>query len=205
MYKTGDVARWLADGKMEYLGRNDQQVKIRGFRIELGEIEARLGEHGSVREAVVVAREEQGGDKRLVAYVTTAGGGIEVESLRQHLRALLPEYMVPAAYVRLEEMPLTGNGKLDRKALPAPEGEAYGRREYEAPVGEVEKTLAGVWAEVLKLERVGRNDNFFELGGHSLLAITVIERAMRAGRADRREGAVRGAHADGAGRKRADQ
>ena len=184
MYRTGDVARWLSNGEIEYLGRNDHQVKIRGFRIELGEIETRLGEHPSVREAVVLAREDQPGDKRLVAYLTAAGGAVpdlEIEALRAHLASALPEYMVPAAYVRMERFPLTPNGKLDRKALPAPEAGAYLAREYEAPVGEVENALARIWVEVLKLERVGRDDNFFELGGHSLLAMTVIERARSAG------------------------
>ncbi|HEX3682331.1 MAG TPA: amino acid adenylation domain-containing protein, partial [Bryobacteraceae bacterium] len=180
MYRTGDVARFRADGQIEYLGRNDHQVKIRGFRIELGEIEARLADHPSVREAAVLAREDQAGDKRLVAYVAPAGAAeIDVEALRSHLSALLPDYMVPAAYVSLAKLPLTPNGKLDRKALPAPDSDAYLTRGYEAPVGAVESTVARIWAEVLKLERVGRNDNFFELGGHSLLAVTVIER-MRA-------------------------
>src|SRR6266478_1632037 len=183
MYKTGDLGRWLADGNIEFLGRNDFQVKIRGFRIELGEIEARLREHPEVREAVVMAREDMPGEKRLVAYYTCPeGGGGEVgaEQLRTHLAGKLPEYMVPAAYVRLERMPLTANGKLDRKALPEPEADAYGVREYEAPVGEVETILAQTWAEVLKVERVGRHDNFFELGGHSLLAVRVISRLRQA-------------------------
>ena len=187
MYKTGDVGRWRADGNIEFLGRNDFQVKIRGYRIELGEIEARLAEYAGVREAVVVAREDEAGDKRLVAYYTsTHGGGPEedgvgAEQLRAHVSGKLPEYMVPAAYVRLEELPLTPNGKLDRKALPAPEGDAYATRGYEAPVGETEEVLAGIWGEVLKLDKVGRRDNFFELGGHSLLAVTLIERMRRAG------------------------
>src|SRR4029077_1879916 len=130
-----------------------------------------------------LAREDNPGDKRLVAYVRPAGPaeGIDIEALRTHLSALLPEYMVPAAYVALEQFPLTTNGKLDRKALPAPQLGAYVSRGYEAPVGDVESTVARIWAEVLKLERVGRNDNFFELGGHSLLAVTVIERMREAG------------------------
>ena len=183
MYRTGDLGRWLADGTIEFLGRNDDQVKIRGFRIELGEIEARLGECEGVKEAVVVAREEDGrGEKRLVAYYTvgqrTEGGDPELaaEQLRAQVAKKLPEYMVPAAYVRMEKLPLTRNGKLDRKALPEPEEGAYARREYEAPVGEVEKVVAGIWGEVLKVERVGRGDNFFELGGHSLLAVRVVSR-----------------------------
>src|SRR6266545_1647285 len=182
MYKTGDLARYLPDGNIEFLGRNDNQVKIRGFRIELGEIEARLGEHPLVRQAVVVAREEAGGEKRLMAYVVPASEAEDGElagTLRGHLAARLPEYMVPAAYVRLEQLPLTPNGKLDRKALPAPEQDAYVRGWYEAPVGEVEETLARLWQELLGVERVGRHDNFFELGGHSLVAVQLIERLRR--------------------------
>src|SRR5438270_934155 len=179
MYRTGDLGRWLADGNIEFVGRNDHQVKIRGFRIELGEIEARLAEHPEVREAVVLAREDQPGDKRLVAYYTASGMGegeaarVGAERLRAHLSAVVPDYMVPTAYVRMERLPLTPNGKLDRKALPMPEQEAYAARGYEAPVGEIETKLAEVWAEVLHLEKVGRHDNFFDLGGHSLLMVRV--------------------------------
>ena len=136
MYRTGDLGRYLADGNIEFLGRNDDQVKIRGYRIELGEIEARLAEYAGVRDAVVMAREDTGGDKRLVAYYTSAesgGSSAGAEKLRGYLSARLPEYMVPAAYVRLESLPLTPNGKLDRKALPAPEAEAYATHGYEAP------------------------------------------------------------------------
>jgi len=182
MYKTGDLARWLADGAVEFLGRNDFQVKIRGRRIELGEIEARLIEHEGVREAVVLAREDTPGDKRLVAYYTAADGseaGIGTEELRGYLGSKLPEYMVPAAYVRLDRLPLTPNGKLDRRALPTPEGDAYAAREYEPPMGETETILADIWAEVLKVERVGRHDSFFELGGHSLLVVRVIARLRK--------------------------
>ncbi len=192
MYKTGDLGRYLPDGKIEFLGRNDQQVKIRGFRIELGEIEARLAEHEWVREAVVVARENEKGEKRLVAYIVPGedgelAQGKEIDGsrlagvLREHLMSRVPEYMVPAAYVQLEELPLTPNGKLDRKALPEPEGDAYARRGYEEPQGETESKLAAIWVEVLKVERVGRHDSFFELGGHSLLAIRLIERMRRKG------------------------
>jgi arthrofactin-type cyclic lipopeptide synthetase C len=182
MYRTGDLGRWLGDGRIEFVGRNDDQVKVRGFRIELGEIEARLVEHEGVGEAVVVAREDTPGEKRLVAYYTV-GGEREVgaEELRRQLSGQLPEYMVPAAYVRLEELPLTANGKLDRKALPAPEGDAYAVKRYEAPVGEIETRLAEIWAEMLKVERVGRHDNFFELGGHSLLAVKLMERMRQQG------------------------
>src|SRR5215216_4956928 len=186
MYRTGDQARWLVDGRVEFLGRIDQQVKVRGYRIELGEIEARLVEHEAVREAVVMAREETAGDKRLVAYYTSVvsnsngNEGAGAEALRQHLSALLPEYMVPAAYVHLEQLPLTPNGKLDRKALPAPDGEAYAVRAFEDLVGEKEKLIASVWTELLKLERVGRYDNFFDLGGHSLLAMRMISQIRKA-------------------------
>src|ERR1700723_101339 len=179
MYRTGDLGRWLGDGNIEFLGRNDFQVKIRGYRIELGEIEGRLAEHAGVREAVVVAREDTAGDKRLVAYYTCAEPGtadLGAEELRGHLTTKLPEYMVPAAYVRLESLPLTANGKLDRKSLPAPEGGAYATRGYEAPQTATEEAVAKIWSEVLKLERVGRRDNFFDLGGHSILAVRVITR-----------------------------
>jgi acyl carrier protein len=176
LYRTGDLARWRADGTMEFLGRTDFQVKVRGFRIELGEIEARLAEHADVREAVVMAREDVPGDVRLVAYVV---GGADAESLRAHLATALPEYMIPAAYVRLEALPLTPNGKLDRKALPAPEGDAYASREYEEPVGKIEVALAEVFAELLNVERVGRWDHFFDLGGHSLLALQIVSRVRQ--------------------------
>jgi acyl carrier protein len=179
MYRTGDLARWLPDGTVEFLGRLDHQVKVRGYRIELGEIEARLVEHEALREAVVMAREEAAGDKRLVAYYISVGGVVEVEELRQYLLARLPEYMVPAAYVQLDQMPLTANGKLDRKALPAPDGDAYAVRGYEEPLGEIEAAVAEIWMELLKLKRVGRHDNFFDIGGHSLLAVRLISRLRK--------------------------
>jgi amino acid adenylation domain-containing protein len=182
IYKTGDMVRWNRDGTLQFVGRRDHQVKIRGFRIQLSEIEARLIDHPNVREAVVLAREDQQGDKRLVAYVTPAVGEhdsaleLAVETLHVHLASLLPEYMVPTAFVMMAKLPLTPNGKLDRDALPAPEAGAYITRNYEAPIGEVESTLARIWEEVLKVDKVGRHDNFFHLGGHSLLAGTLIER-----------------------------
>ncbi|SNY23214.1 arthrofactin-type cyclic lipopeptide synthetase C [Pseudomonas sp. LAMO17WK12:I6] len=179
MYRTGDVARYLPDGNIEYLGRNDDQVKIRGLRIELGEIQARLTQIDGVQEAAVLAREDVPGDKRLVAYYT--GAQLEIETLRGHLLENLPDYMVPAVFVHLEALPLSPNGKLDRKALPAPDLAAQTAREYEAPVGEVETALAQLWAELLKVERVGRHDHFFELGGHSLLAVNLVARMRRAG------------------------
>src|SRR6185312_15688379 len=183
MYRSGDLGRWRADGTIEYLGRNDAQVKIRGFRIELGEIEAQLMRQGELKEVVVLAREDEPGEKRLVGYVIAKEGAASpsAESLREHLKGVLPEYMVPSAFVALESLPLTPNGKLDRRALPAPDQSAYTRREYEAPRGEVEEILAGIWEEVLRIERVGRNDNFFELGGHSLLIVQMLGRLRRVG------------------------
>ncbi len=175
MYKTGDLGRLLADGSVEYLGRNDDQVKIRGFRIELGEIEARLATADGVRDAVVIAREDQPGDKRLVAYVI-AERELGAAELRDHLLLSLADYMVPSAFVLLDTFPLTTNGKLDRKALPAPDADALARRGYAAPQGAVETAIAAIWQELLKLDKVGRDDNFFELGGHSLLAVKLIER-----------------------------
>jgi amino acid adenylation domain-containing protein len=180
MYKTGDLGRWRPDETIEYLGRNDHQVKIRGFRIELGEIEAQLIGHGAVKEAVVLVREDMPGEKRLVAYVIPRHSGADTvpsaEGLRKQLRAVLPEYMVPSAFVMLKRLPLTPNGKLDRRALPAPEIGTFVSRQYEAPQGELEQLLAGIWQTLLRVERVGRQDNFFELGGHSLLATRVISR-----------------------------
>ncbi len=178
MYRTGDLGRYLPDGNIEYLGRNDDQVKIRGFRIELGEIDARLAKHPAVHEAVVMAREDVPGEIRLVAYFTPTDPAVITDSgsLRTHLQGLLPDYMLPAAYMPLDALPLTPNGKLDRKALPAPDSSAFASRAYEAPVGEVEIKLAALWAELLNVEKVGRHDHFFELGGHSLLAAQVIAR-----------------------------
>ena len=180
MYRTGDLGRWRSDGNIEFLGRNDFQVKIRGFRIELGEIEAQLLRCEGVREAVAVAREDEPGEKRLVAYVTAqAGAELSVAQLRSELSSVLPEYMIPSAFVRLEALPLTPNGKLDRKGLPLPDAAAYVARGYEAPEGETEQRLARIWAELLQLERVGREDNFFELGGHSLAALRLMARVGR--------------------------
>jgi amino acid adenylation domain-containing protein len=182
LYKTGDVGRYLADGNIEYLGRNDFQVKIRGFRIELGEIEARLAACAGVREAVVLAREAQVdagalADKRLVAYVLREEGiDLSAAVLREQLAQVLPPYMLPSAFVCMDSFPLTPNGKLDRKALPAPDQQSLAAREFEAPVGEMEVALAGLWQELLGVERVGRHDQFFELGGHSLLAVQLVSR-----------------------------
>ncbi|WP_367084772.1 amino acid adenylation domain-containing protein [Pseudomonas sp. HOU2] len=170
MYRTGDLARWRADGNLEYLGRNDDQVKIRGIRIEPGEIESALASHPAVREAVVLVR-----DGQLLAWFTEQAP-LDINELHAQLKNRLSSAMLPSAYVRLTALPLTANGKVDRKALPAPGPDDLIRREYEAPQGEVEVALAQIWAEVLQVERVGRHDHFFELGGHSLLAVILIER-----------------------------
>jgi amino acid adenylation domain-containing protein len=191
MYRTGDLGRRLADGTLEVVGRTDFQVKIRGFRIELGEIEAVLAEHPAVHEAVVVARgdalprpRDGGGDapgqRRLVAYYVAAGDGADAEGLRAHLAERLPGYMVPSAYVRLERFPVNSTGKLDRKALPAPDAGAFARRAWEAPVGATEEALAGIWAELLGVQRVSALDTFFGLGGHSLLATRMAFRISSA-------------------------
>jgi acyl carrier protein len=177
MYKTGDLGRWLPDGSIEYQGRNDFQVKIRGFRIELGEIEARLAACAGVREAVVLAREDVPGDKRLVAYMVAEDGvTLDAAALRTALAAVLADYMMPSAFVTLDSLPLTANGKLDRRALPAPDQSALLTRPYEAPVGAIETALADIWQDLLGVERVGRHDHFFELGGHSLLVVQLIVR-----------------------------
>ncbi|PPB80360.1 non-ribosomal peptide synthetase, partial [Mycetohabitans endofungorum] len=180
MYKTGDLARYLPDGNLEFLGRNDHQVKLRGFRIELGEIEACLTQHAQVREAVVLAVGE-GSDKRLVAYVVAEPDDALAGTLRTHVAAALPEYMVPSAFVRLDALPLTPNGKLDRCALPAPSADAFAHQAYEAPQGELEIMLAEIWTELLGVEQVSRHDNFFVLGGHSLLAVRLMNRVATLG------------------------
>lgn len=179
MYKSGDLGRYLRDGNLEFLGRNDFQVKIRGLRIELGEIEARLREHEAVGEAVVLAREDTPGDKRLVAYYTRTEKGegtVGAEELRRHLSSKLPEYMVPAAYVRMEKLPLTANGKLDRKALPQPEFSSRSSRSLQTAA---EVQLCSLFADILNLEHVEPDDNFFELGGHSLLATQLVGRIRK--------------------------
>lgn len=181
LYRTGDLARFTAAGELEYLGRLDNQVKLRGFRIELGEIESALGELEGVKQAVVVARDE-GGEKRLVAYLVWAPGAspIAADQMRARLTERLPEYMVPAAFTALDALPLTANGKIDRRALPAPEiarpklSESYAR-----PESATEQTIAAVWQDVLHLDRVGVNDNFFDLGGHSLLLLQVQSHLRR--------------------------
>ncbi len=184
LYKTGDLARYTAAGELEYLGRIDHQVKIRGHRIELGEIEAALDAHPSVREKIVVALGAGAGDKRLVAYlVCREGERPSAGDLRAFLKQKLPDPMIPSAFVLLDRMPLTENGKIDRRALPAPEeGErAAAGAEFVAPEGRVEEVLARVWAAVLKLDRVGAHDNFFEIGGDSILSIQIVARARGEG------------------------
>src|SRR5262249_23245642 len=158
-----------------FFGRNDHQVKIRGFRIELGEIEARLSEHPLVQKVVVIESGE-GSTKRLVAYVVAKQDDNLLHILRSHLTSRLPDYMLPAAIVRLDSVPLTSKAKLDRKALPAPDSSAFAPEEYIAPQGEIETEVAQIWTDLLGLDRVGRNDSFFALGGHSLLAGQMIDR-----------------------------
>jgi amino acid adenylation domain-containing protein len=177
MYKTGDLGRWHSDGNIEFMGRNDCQVKIRGFRIELGEIEARLAACPGVHEAQVLTREDSAGGQRLVAYVTEqTSAELSATQLRSQLSIVLPEYMVPSAFVILASLPLTPNGKLDRKALPAPDQSAVVSAEYQAPVGQMEQAMAQIWQTLLGLSRIGRDDNFFELGGHSLAALRLVAR-----------------------------
>ncbi len=179
LYRTGDLARWNAAGELEYLGRLDHQVKIRGFRIELGEVEAQLLAQPELREAVVLAHEGSGGG-RLLAYVSPQPDATpDVSALRERLGRVLPDYMVPSAILVLPALPLNANGKVDRGALPEPDGEV--ERDYSAPQGEAETAVAQIWAEVLGLPRVGRLDNFFELGGHSLLALRLLERLRSRG------------------------
>ena len=204
LYRTGDLARYLPDGNIEFLGRIDDQVKIRGFRIELGEIESVLQSHGDVSQAVVVAREDEPGNKKLVAYVvfpeekvssltvesaqtSSAGESFSVlsgesllsitEGLRNHLIRSLPDYMVPSFFMHIDKVPLTPNGKIHSKALPAPDlSLRLVGDEYVAPQSIVERELCAIWKDVLKLEKIGIHDNFFKLGGHSLLATQVISR-----------------------------
>ncbi|MBE7527124.1 MAG: amino acid adenylation domain-containing protein [Burkholderiales bacterium] len=176
LYRTGDLARYRVDGNIEYLGRTDHQVKIRGFRIELGEIEAALLGHEGIKEAIVIVREDNPEDKRLVAYIIGNESAPDIEAIRTHLRTSLPDYMVPSAFVFLDHFPLTPNGKLDRKALPAPDVSEQLTYEYVAPRNPTEAILADIWAEVLGIEKVGIYDNFFELGGDSLLVMQIILR-----------------------------
>ncbi|MDQ0418594.1 amino acid adenylation domain-containing protein/non-ribosomal peptide synthase protein (TIGR01720 family) [Croceifilum oryzae] len=177
LYRTGDVARFLSDGNLDYLGRIDHQVKIRGFRIELGEIESALNGHASVKEAVVMVREDQPGDKRLVAYVVGDGDASE---WRDYLKAELPSHMIPAGFVKVESIPLTANGKVDRESLPMPEEQKV-ETEWVAPRSLNEEVLASIWKQVLGIKQVGIHDNFFEIGGDSILSIQIISRASQMG------------------------
>jgi amino acid adenylation domain-containing protein len=176
LYRTGDLARYRSNGQIECLGRLDSQVKVRGFRIELGEIEAVLVSHPDVRQAVVAAREDTPGDRRLVAYYTAREGtSPSVTDLREHVRSRVPAYMLPTAFVRLDSVPLTPNGKVDRKLLPAPNQDHTAvSAKHEPPATPIEEQLASIWARVLNVRKVGRHDNFFELGGNSLLAVKVF-------------------------------
>ena len=174
MYRTGDLGRWRPDGVLEFVGRADAQLKLRGLRIEPGEIETVLVRQGSIAQAAVIVRDDVPGIARLVAYVVPVGRSIDVASLRAHISALLPDYMVPSSIVVLDRLPLTPNGKLDRRALPAPDMAPASRRR--APRTPQEEILCGLFAEILGLDRVGIDENFFELGGHSLLAIRLISR-----------------------------
>ncbi|MGH8770750.1 MAG: non-ribosomal peptide synthetase, partial [Burkholderiales bacterium] len=182
LYKTGDLARYRQDGQIEFLGRLDHQIKLRGYRIELGEIEATLVQHPQVREAAVLVREDHPQDQRLVAYVVPidSSSPASADELRSFLKTLLPDYMLPSSFVALDQMPLTPNGKLDRKALPIPDQtRADFEESFVAPRTPNEEMLAAIWAEVLKLERVGIHDNFFDLGGHSLLATQIVSRTRK--------------------------
>jgi acyl carrier protein len=181
LYRTGDAARYLADGNVEFLGRVDEQVKIRGFRIEVGEVEAVLAQHASVRESVVLARDDGRGGHRLVAYVVSNNGELRTEELRGYLKQKLLEYMVPSSFVMMEALPLTPNGKVDRRALPDTDGARTDADEaYVAPRSAMERTIANIWQEVLKVEKVGVSDNFFGLGGHSLLLVRAHSKVTEA-------------------------
>ena len=178
LYKSGDLVRWLPDGNIEYLDRIDTQVKVRGFRIECGEIEAALSQHENIRDAVVIADKEEGRENALVAYIVfkDTANNLTLTELREILSKRLPDYMIPSYFVQLDKLPLTSNGKINRKALPKPDKALGGTREYVAPRNETEEKLVNIWSEILKVEKIGVYDNFFELGGHSLLATQVISR-----------------------------
>jgi len=172
IYKTGDLVRWLPDGNLEFIGRIDYQVKVRGFRIELGEIESRLLNYSKIKEAVVAAKEDESGSRYLCAYIVPEGE-LKFSELREYLSKALPNYMIPSYFVKLDKLPLNPNGKIDRKALPEPDGSITAGAEYEVPRNKVEEKLTDIWKEVLSVSKIGINDNFFELGGHSLKATSL--------------------------------
>ncbi len=179
LYRTGDLARHRANGAIEFAGRLDYQVKLRGYRIELGEIETVLCRHPAVREAVIVAREDEGGgDKRLIAYIVAEHSqSLDYGELRRHCLTHLPDYMLPAAYVLLDQMPRTATGKINHRAFPDPdEQRPEGAMDFVAPRTPFEETLCGIWSDLLRIKRIGVHDNFFELGGHSLLATQMVSR-----------------------------
>ncbi len=178
MYRTGDLARWMADGNIEFLGRIDHQVKVRGYRIELGEIENKLLSHEAVKETVVIAIDDNSGNKAICAYVVGAKE-LTAAELRAYISKDLPDYMIPSYFIQLDKLPLTKNGKVDRKALPQPDGNIISRAEYEAPRNSMEEKLVEIWKEVLEVEKIGINDNFFELGGHSLKIISLVLRIIK--------------------------
>ena len=177
IYKTGDLVRWLSDGNIEYLGRTDFQVKVRGFRIELGEIENVLAKHKNISQVSVIDKEKEG-QKYLVAYYVIAKDkkDPEIDDLKNYLSETLPDYMVPAAFMKLDEMPLTPNGKINRRALPEPDMSLMGE-EYVAPENEIEKKLAEIWCDILKLDKIGIHDNFFSMGGDSIISIQLVSKA----------------------------
>jgi acyl-coenzyme A synthetase/AMP-(fatty) acid ligase/acyl carrier protein len=188
LYRTGDQARWLADGNMEYLGRLDHQIKLRGFRIELGEIESALQEYEGVLQSAVMARQDKAGDKRLVAYVVAGsakqengngskGARLQIGELREHLRRRLPEYMVPSAFVEMDQLPLNHSGKVDRRKLPDVEGvKSRNAEDIVPPRTETERYIAEIWQEFLKVDKVSVEDNFFDIGGHSLMVVQIQAR-----------------------------
>jgi aryl carrier-like protein len=180
IYKTGDIASWLPDGNIEFAGRKDDQIKIRGYRVELGEIENAIRESETVSQVVVIAKESKEGSKRLIAYIV-GKENFDKEKLISKLQNRLPEYMIPSQWVELDELPLTKNGKLDRKSLPDPEIKTVNDSEDSLPRNDFEKTLVTIWQELLDAETVGIHDNFFELGGDSIIIIQIVSRARRAG------------------------
>jgi acyl carrier protein len=177
LYRSGDLVRWRGTGELEFIGRIDEQVKVRGYRIELGEVETVLRQHPEVSEAVVVVREGAARDQQIVAYIVSEDGAeTPIGELRMFLKEQLPEYMIPAAFVRLDELPLTTSGKINRKDLPSPDGPPVAAETFVAPRTQTEEVIAKIWADVMQVESVGVHDDFFALGGHSLIATQMISR-----------------------------